>query len=232
VTISSWANYSRNLVNVAAPGGTAAEKIPGPATASEYSEAFGTSQATAMVGGLAAAMASCYPDVCKSGKMLKIRLQTTSKPVIDPALTEKVTTGIINAKAALLDPRFHWITLVKETMRKVKEIQWCRNNIVLKQPDSEDPVHDGVFPADRIRQIYHHAPKNGPDEWYFLREPRNQSAAEVTPTGPGVLYDNDPLLRVKYDDGTVSNGLTLDQIDWLVVGLSDAKIISVKSCSQ
>lgn len=231
VTISSWANYSRNLVNVAAPGGSAMDSIPAPATATEYSQTYGTSQAAAMVGGLAAAMASCYPDAYKNGKMLKIRLQTTSKPIVNPGLTEKVTTGIINAKAALLDPRFHWITVHEKTIRKARELQWCRDKLVLKQPDNEDPVHDGVFPSDRIRQIYRHVKKDAPDEWYFLREPRIQLAAEVTPTGPGVLYDNDPLLRVRYDDGTLSDPLRLDQIDGLVVGLSDAKV-SVKACGS
>ena len=80
ISISSWANYSRSLVNLAAPGGSHAEEIPAPATATEYSTTHGTSQAAAMVGGLAAAMVSCYPDVYKSGRGLKIRLQTELSP--------------------------------------------------------------------------------------------------------------------------------------------------------
>jgi hypothetical protein len=183
-----------------------------------------------MVGGLAAAMASCYPDVYKSGKMLKIRLQVTSKPIVNPALAEKVATGIINAKNALLDPRFHWITVAGQPMRKAKELQWCRSNLVLKQPDSDDPVHDGVFPSNRIRQIYRHVQTGAADEWYFSREPLIQSAADIIPTGPGIMYDNNPLLRVRYDDGTLSDALTLDQVDGLVVGLGDAKVV-VKACT-
>jgi len=147
-------------------------------------------------------------------------------------VAERVATGVVNARNALLDPRFHWITVANNPQRKVKELQWCRPNVVLKQPDSEDPVADGLFAADRIRQIYLHKVKDSPDEWFFLREPTVQLAATVIATGPGVLmYDGAlPLLRVTYDDGSQSETLTLDQIEMLLVAHGGAKV-TVKACT-
>ena len=56
------------LVNLAAPGGSAENPIPSAIDDSHYATSYGTSQATAFVGGLAAAMLSCWPDKYRQAK--------------------------------------------------------------------------------------------------------------------------------------------------------------------
>jgi hypothetical protein len=141
--IASWANFSGpksgGLVNIAAPGGSADEKIPGPVTEKAYGLANGTSQAAALVGGLAAAMMSCYPDTYHSAKLLKTRILATARPPLSSDVAQKVATGIVDAKRAMLDPSVHWVTRksTNGAQEQYKDLKWCTQNVTLNDPDSD-----------------------------------------------------------------------------------------------
>src|SRR5262249_45656983 len=132
-SISHWANYSgirsSGLVNIAAPGGTDAKRIPAPITEKNYGLAFGTSQSTALVGGLAAAMMACYPGTY-SAPSLKTRLLTTSLPPLSRDVAEKISVGIVDASKALLNPNFHWLTLKSRAVEQsMEEVYWCKEEL-------------------------------------------------------------------------------------------------------
>ena len=62
-----------------------------------------------------------------------------------------------------------------------------------------------------------------------MREPEEQKAAAVISAGPAALLDPSPLLRIKYDDGSLSNVIRLDDVESLFVGLQpNAKNFVVK----
>lgn len=100
------------IVHVAAPGGT---PIPGWVTAEEIGAGSGTSQATALVAGVAAAMLGAWPDGYSSSQAIKSRLQVTSRPIppngdgsTNPAAS-KIAAGVVDPFLALLDPTRHWL---------------------------------------------------------------------------------------------------------------------------
>jgi hypothetical protein len=66
----------------------------------------GTSQAAAIVAGVASAMASMYPAYYFESSALKRRIQVTSTAPVDPDLA--VAAGIVNVCAARLDPERHF----------------------------------------------------------------------------------------------------------------------------
>jgi hypothetical protein len=106
------ANYSTTsgLVHIAAPG----EAIPSTVTVVKpdkipYGKAGGTSQATALVAGVASAMISYWPRLYKQTMRVKIRLQVTSRPVLAEDDVNKVTAGILDPQLALLNPSGNYL---------------------------------------------------------------------------------------------------------------------------
>lgn len=113
---SIWkdAFYSNTFVHVAAPG----MKVVAPVGDGRYAVASGTSQASAIVGGLVGAMVNCYPDYYGddgpdqsiNSAAVKLRLQYTSKPIFyDREDLDRVATGVVDPQVALLDPEKNWI---------------------------------------------------------------------------------------------------------------------------
>jgi hypothetical protein len=190
--ISSWANYSLGgLVNVAAPGGTEEEKIPSTVTDSQDGRTYGTSQATALVGGLAAEMASCYPQRYIDPSLLKIRLLTTSRALSSPEMASKISAGVVDAKMALLDPALHWVTLIGDTQRSARDLFFCTVSQFLNLRDVETGQRQFGIPVKNIRRIVQQQSPSGATGsvvYYESTEPvyyqgivRQQRVIKVTP---------------------------------------------------
>lgn len=103
---------SHPIVHVAAPGG---KPILGWVTAEDIGAGRGTSQATALVAGVAAAMFGAWPESYSYPSAVKSRLQVTSRPVpsnsdgsTNPA-AGKIAAGVVDPILALLDPSRHWL---------------------------------------------------------------------------------------------------------------------------
>jgi Subtilase family len=105
------AYYGRDFVHVAAPGG---QDLPGWLSATEIGAAHGTSQASAYVAGVAAAMIGSFPDAYSSALVVKLRLQVSSRPLpldVGPTASEdqmKLSTGVVDPILALLNPAKTW----------------------------------------------------------------------------------------------------------------------------
>lgn len=173
------------LVNVAAPGG---KYIPGIATNSRYTEARGTSQAAAYVGGLAAQMLACYPTVYYYyPEYLKERLQVTARPFSPdaPYMNErKVSGGIVDPEKALLDPEVHWLessTIFAGTKLKVVSLKWLPEYT----EDGYEVIKLGKnyrIGGDRIRRIL----KTPDNKWIMFRRVTDTIDGNINQFGPEV----------------------------------------------
>jgi hypothetical protein len=218
--IASWANYSGStnggLVNIAAPGGSAGEGIPAPVTESNDALAYGTSQATALVGGLAAAMVSCYPDAFSNSRLLKNRLLTTARPPISQDLADKVSVGIVDAGMALHSPYFHWVTLKAAGVEKqFKEIRWCRKQVIVSDLNADEDAAPRNVDVNSIRRIVRD--DSTPGTWYvFYRSHEMRVEVGRVTNAPDKL---DPLLYLVGAPHKVEPSIPIDEIDDLLVGL-------------
>ncbi|MDR9865297.1 MULTISPECIES: S8/S53 family peptidase [Pseudomonas] len=100
------------IVQLAAPGG---QSIPGWVTTDRISSASGTSQATALIASVAAAMRGAWPEAYLEPVAIKVRLQVTSRPMsrnpdgsANPDGT-KIAAGVADPVLAMLDPERHWL---------------------------------------------------------------------------------------------------------------------------
>ena len=128
-----------------------------------YSASYGTSQAAAFVGGLAAAMLSCYPDEYALSSRLKQRIQGTARPPFQTESAEKLAAGFVNAEMALRDPTVHWLSLANgEDPKEVAELLWCQQFAPLRKRSG----HVDLVTATSIRQIARHVDST----WTFIQE--------------------------------------------------------------
>ena len=124
VDTANRAAAGQAMVHVAAPG----IDVPSPVTPTEYGQADGTSQAAALVAGVAAAMKACYPQSYQQPHVVKTRLQTTSQPF--PLASDNtprdfgVSAGIVDIDAALLDPDRDWIRRNGGAWEAVRVRRW------------------------------------------------------------------------------------------------------------
>ena len=230
--IAPWANYSSRkagLVNLAAFGGTAATRIPSTITAQEYGLAHGTSQAAALVGGLAASMMSCYPTQYANPATLKTRLLVTARPPHTLDVAQKVSSGIVDAGMALRDPNVHWVTLKSVgSQEKVKEVNWCKERVDLTDPaDPENEATTSISVRD-IRRLVRRT-ENGADKWYVFRqvtsENRRMIQVATLATPPDQLR---PLLFLRDAVGSQARSPTsLEDIDDLLIGLSPGAVAQI-----
>ncbi|WSG98784.1 S8 family serine peptidase (plasmid) [Rhizobium johnstonii] len=199
-TLTDYSNFStEGLVHIAAYG----EPFPAPATSTEYALASGTSQASALVAGLAAAMACQWPDSYQTPRELKIRLQTAVFPPLDERLRKGVTGGVVDAKKALLNPTQHHVAAHGNRARAASSLEWCTEAL---RPESlwlagADAPGGPVKPL-LLRHIV--ASKINDDRAFFLfhesDSPEEQAAGTVKRTGPGRFPEDSPLVRVTYAD--------------------------------
>ena len=187
-----WSNVDDGLVNLAAPGGTRANPIPGAADDHSYSKAWGTSQATAFVGGLAGAMLSCFPQNYKEdGRRIKTRLQVTADPMSRREDARVVTGGIVNLERALLDPNKNWID-IGDGFKQLTNLSWCSDNINFAITESAEDFDR--IPVSKIGSIIrYHDDANGQPQWQVARA--NVILAKVNWTGVGNWLDANPILQ-------------------------------------
>jgi hypothetical protein len=148
---SVWkdAFFSNRLVHVAAPG----IDVLAPVGPGRFAVAGGTSQATAIVGGLVGAMINCYPRHYRGNSaqrellsnVVKERLQYTSRPIFyEPDDLKRLAAGVVDPQAALLDPGKTWVKL--RGQRDYTELSgddelthWCQDKIVLVDRNGDAP---------------------------------------------------------------------------------------------
>jgi hypothetical protein len=227
--IADWANYSTaGLVAVAAPGGTDADRIPSTATESAYAVAYGTSQAAAVVGGLASAMMTCFPNRYRNARDLKIRLQSAVRPPTNEDVARKIATGVVDADKALKDPEVHHVGVKSQPPKRVKELQWCRDRIDLIDPVSRQPLSGGAIDPRLITYMVRDEIPEVGSAWYVFYEPaaNTRHRAIVKRQGPGLLTGAQPLLRVKYEGDTQSSDpISIDNLEFVLPGFEARNIV-------
>ena len=118
------ATQGQSMVHVAAPG----VAVPSTASSTEYVRSDGTSQAAALVAGVAAAMKACFPDEYREPYVVKTRLQTTSRPfpvaAAEAPRDDGVSAGILDVETALLDPGSDWLKTNLGDWEPVRVKRW------------------------------------------------------------------------------------------------------------
>jgi Subtilase family len=224
--IPGWANFGRNFVGVAAPSGTDGQGIVSTATDGQYTMAFGTSQSAAFVAGLAASMHSCYPPLRGDKRKLKLRIEATSRPFTDKTSAERISTGVIDAKVAMLDPSFDWVRADDQDWRPATEAHWCVPNVHLLDPDTKEEY--AVEYTKPIRRLVRVASSDGASRFVFFSESAvdatgrsDPDAAWLISKGPAllggengnVLSPDTKFLRVKFQGATALQTLTLSKVE-------------------
>ncbi|ARM89704.1 peptidase S8/S53 family subtilisin-related protein [Rhizobium sp. CIAT894] len=207
----SQANYSNEqegLVSIAAPGGTETHPIPGVANQTEYSATWGTSQAASVVGGVSAALMSCYPEFDRDGRFLKSRLLQTSQPFPNPGPREK-GLGILDAKRAFLDPSKSWLD-TGAGFEALDSYKVCSGSSINLMDDQNTPIAVDTPRDFRLGQILNVEPNAaGTPEWVVTY--MNLMTAQRREVGPGTWADGASLLQVKKEGNPpeVINGLQI-----------------------
>jgi hypothetical protein len=218
-TIARWANYSGprtgGLVNLAAPGGSDARKIPSTVTESQHGLSFGTSQATALVGGLAAAMMSCHPSY--TAQSLKTRLLATSRPWFNrnSDVAKKISAGIVDASTALLSPHVHWITRrVNGKLDDAKELKWCQEEVKVRRPDNTNET----ISTKEILRLVRSTSSGEADSWFVFHQDQNG----IVKGGVLEADRSKPLLFLRQEgpQAKAQIPLKLDEIEDFLVGLA------------
>ncbi len=125
----------KNYVHVVAP----AENIVSLLDESSHGSLSGTSQATAFVGGLSAAMLSCHGEKYKVPSQLKEMILVTSKPFEKSPDQEYVATGVIDPLLALKDPKYVWLKK-DSSYEPVLVSRWCARDINYSILNEESPL--------------------------------------------------------------------------------------------
>lgn len=200
--LADYSNFSDSgMVHVAAYGGA----FPAPATSTEYAVREGTSQAAALVAGLAAAMTCQWPDYYEVPREVLVRLRTAVYPPLNEALQAGVASGVVNAEKALLDPTRHHVAAHGERERPASRLEWCID--VLRPESVETAGDDAPGRPVRPRYLRHIVGFDTEDDeraFFLFHESEvieEQSAGTVLRTGPGLFPGDPPLVRVTYSDG-------------------------------
>lgn len=211
VDTANRAAAGQAMVHVAAPG----VDIPSPVTRTEYGQADGTSQAAALVAGVAAAMKACYPQSYQQPHVVKTRLQTTSQPFpLAPDNTPRddgVSAGIVDIDTALLDPDRDWIKRNGGAWEAVRVRQWNGSF----EMDPPAILSFRMNDVHRLKQI-------GGGTWVaFSRYPFDRDRehrGEVVRFGPGRLArvspgpNADPDVLLELCDGQMVTIAALDDL--------------------
>ena len=200
------ANRSAKMVHLAAPG----RDVPSTVGVGQYAVASGTSQATAFVAGVAAAMTACYPQRYTKPHQIKSRLQATSRPF--PAVesgSERadmgLASGVLDAELALLDPSRDWVKKTGQARAPVRIKKWVDGEVKLLDPVTRRPI-DGASTQDiqRLVQVPH--PQATGAQWVVYKKiaSDNLHRGDVVRMGPGVLAgDQGTRAMLELCDGTV-----------------------------
>jgi hypothetical protein len=153
-SIDERSNYSaEGLVHVAAPGG---EKIPGWVNSDGIGASSGTSQSSAFAAGVAARMVARYPRKYKVSERVKLRLQTTSRPMVDEngdlvASAAKIATGIVDPRLAILDPDKDWLK-TGSGWKPVQARYWSKKSVAFVDAAG----NPDFISLERVRRVVQH----------------------------------------------------------------------------
>lgn len=237
VSLSSWANNSsEKLLTLAAPGGEDGRRIPSTISATQFGLAYGTSQATALVAGLAASMAACYPQRFNMVTLLKQRLETIARPAPSDDVSTSVSAGIIDASLAFKDPDLQWIKLDGDVLKSSPNAWFCTERVRLQR------VSDGTelapIPVKQLRAIFreergdltgwrfkYQIKKETPIETTDLVKLVVDSSGDSTPRPPKPLFYVDNARELQ-----LPSLITLDRVETLVLGLQPPKVSTPRAC--
>ncbi|MFK4380820.1 S8 family serine peptidase [Bradyrhizobium sp. USDA 223] len=227
-SISNWANYStEGLVTVAAPGGSGMRQIPSTIDASRLGLAYGTSQSTALVAGLLAEMASCFPQRYVNGALLKQRLEAIAKPAPTEDMSSKVSAGVVDATFAFRDPDVQIVKLAGDSAKTAKNLWFCTESIRLKSVADDEALEIGPISVKRVRAVYKQIIE-GQTGWrvrYQLKqgEPNLTSPlVRLVPDGPWT--PEKPLFYVDGSGDLPSRPIMIDEIETLIPGLAGGSV--------
>lgn len=232
------ADFAENgLVSVAAPG---ALKVPSTATTKMYTEANGTSVATAYVAGVAASMAACHPGHYNTAEKLKVGLQLYANPVVHAGDKAHVSTGVVNPRLSVhCDPKFMWLRTNNASLgseeicgRKISKLKWCkyRPEFGTLKSNGQDLYDD--IPAEQIYRIIKlHKSVLNKEAWvlYYNKIDEVSSGSTVEYEGAARLrkgrpfqlaadHKNDNLIWVRYADNQEEETIKLSSIKDLIIG--------------
>lgn len=238
-TLEDYSNYSEHgFVHVAAFGGTRQSgEVPAPATEAAYALAAGTSQAAALVAGLAGAMTCQYPEQYVVARDMKVRIQSAVFPPLDKHLVKGIATGVIDAEKALMDPTVHFVAAHNGRPRRAKSLEWCTDTFRPIDPDLGDLAAGGEVRADNIRHMVSFKTASNEKAWYFFHEdikPEKEEIGIVNRTGPGLFENNPRIVRVTYENNEVEV-LKSEDIDFILTpprfGVDTAAVrVSASAC--
>lgn len=199
-------NYSPRYVHVAAP----AEPIPSTATESEFILAGGTSQAAALVAGLASALITRWPDYYVDPARLKQRLQFTARPALTREDDLRISGGIVDASVAMLDPGLDYANTTRDQSDRLQPVElvgWCGEAFNMGRIDGNRyRLHDHyaeVMTKDVFRILRNPDP-NVPRSWMVFKEPAYGGAEKA----PGVVIKIAPGIP-KIADASPAGGRPL-----------------------
>jgi hypothetical protein len=207
------AHYSQTLVTIAAPG----MDVPGWADGSSVTKMSGTSQATAFVGGVAAAMLNCG---FRPPEEVKKRLILTARPVFGKQDFQKLQSGILDADLALRSPETTWLKTFGEPLAEAQVSAWCaRSGGGLRLASLFDDVAEErtVRLTDILRITRYH---RGPPKWVvFERDLDDRDRVKRSP--PGRIADG-PLLKLQ--NGRVVRSAEVEEL------LLATRVTKVEAC--
>ena len=195
-------NFSPTFVHVAAPGADVLSTVWG----AKYAKGVGTSQATAIVAGLASAMVARYPLVYKLAADVKTRLQVTSTPIelVGNGIEDgtKLAAGIVDPALATRDPRKHWLKAPGAEPQAVDRLVW---NVETLRMDLSSGARKPI-PTEEIWRV---VTLNGRSVVYTEPAP-----GELKKWGPGTITVADPTRAILTADGAA---VRLNQIEDLAL---------------
>ena len=196
--IMAGANFSERFVHIAAPG----REIPSTITEGKYARTDGTSQAAAIVAGVASAIVGAFPGSYNKAYHIKKRLQITSRPFGDSDEDGKLAAGVVDAKLALLDPRRHWIKQNQQKIEAAGRVNWCVNNLTLNHSQNGNPE---TFNVEYILRIM-----NDQKQIWLYRK-KNDSAREtigdIEKLGPFMARPQDQELSLFFAEIETQDGV-------------------------
>ena len=228
------ADESMKLVHVAAPG----TGIPGIVNNRQYAKGAGTSQATALVAGLASAFLAKYPSAYRQPYALKRRLQYTSTPSFRDADAAGVTSGAINAGLMMKDPAKHWLDLTDPDWVGMKDatiLGWCEEAFSMGTMVRGRFDLLQHFPQVRVTDLFRIVKDKRPgplSRWFaytkYAWNQGKQFPGEILRVGPAVVSPQDrPALKLAPD-----RVVGFSEIEDLLVATSQASPLPVVSCAR
>ena len=208
-TLMSQALYSGSIVSLAAPG----RAILGLANETSFSFADGTSQATAFVAGIAAAMKSCYPTAyaTQTAERVKSRLMLTARPAFQQSDYEKVQSGTLDPVLALVDPTKAWLKRRGASLEKVTVAGWCSSPgaVQLGEFFGDVTTRPIKFEAASIKRITRTLDPGDPSLVVFTMQDQR-----IARSKPGRLKTAD-FNVAKLSDGTL---VKISELEELILG--------------